>query len=94
MPQQDNAAFSKHTEEEELLETGTTFACQQSSGLNVARIGAISELHCLNTLALRPSGPDANLKTPSRSAVVSPMGINGLIHLQWLSESNLNMKAG
>ena len=62
---------------------------------------AISELHSLNTLALRSSGPGAlciikpfnSLRTPLGSTVISPMGVNGLVPLHWISESDLREKA-
>ena len=58
-------------------------------------MGAISELHSFNTLALKPSGPGAlctlspfnSLKTPLGSTVISPMAVNGLVPLEGISES-------
>ena len=58
-------------------------------------MGAISELHSFNTLALRPSGPGAlcifkpfnSLRTPLGSTAISPMGVKGLVPLHGISES-------
>ena len=48
---------------------------------------AISELHSFNSLALRPSGPGAYLRTPLGSTVISPMGVKGLVPLEGILES-------
>ena len=61
----------------------------------------ISELLSLNTLALRPSGPDAlcifrffnSLRTPFGSTVISPMGVNALVPLEGISVSDPSVKA-
>ena len=66
-----------------------------------ARIGAISELHSFNTLALRPSGPDAicifkllnSLRIPLGSTVISPIGVKGLVTLEEISASDSCVKA-
>ena len=63
-------------------------------------MGANSELHSFNTLALRPSGPGAlcifkpfnSLRTPLWSTVISPMGVNGLVPLLGISESDSRVK--
>ena len=65
------------------------------------RMGPISELHSFNTLALRPSGPGAlcifkpfnSLTTPLGSTVISLMGVNGLVPLHGISESDSQVKA-
>ena len=64
-------------------------------------MGAISELHSFNTLALRPSDPGAlcifkpfnSLRTPLGSTVISPIGVNGLVPLHGISESDSRVKA-
>ena len=65
-------------------------------------MGAISELHSFNTLALGPSGPGAllctlssfnSLRTPLGSTVISPMAVNGLVPLEDISESVSRVKA-
>ena len=61
---------------------------------------AISELRYFNTLALRLSGPGAlcifkpfnSLRTPLGSTVISPMGVNGLLPLHGISESDSQVK--
>ena len=64
-------------------------------------MGAISELHSFNTLALRPSGPGAlcifksfnSLRTPGGTTVISPIRVNGLVPLHGTSESDSRVKA-
>ena len=61
----------------------------------------ISELHSLNTLALRPYGPDAlcifrlfnSLRTPFGSIEISSMGMNGRVPLEGISLSDPHVKA-
>ena len=63
-------------------------------------MGAISELHSFNTLALRPSDPGAlcifkpfnSLGTPLGSTGISPMGVNGLVLLHGISKSDWRVK--
>ena len=63
-------------------------------------MGAISELHSINTLALRPYGTGAlcifkpfnSLRTPLGSTVISPMGANGLVPLHGISGSDLQVR--
>ena len=58
-------------------------------------MGAISELHSFNTLALRLSGlgalrtlcPFSSLRSPLGSNVISPMGVNELVPLDGIYES-------
>ena len=64
-------------------------------------MGEISELHYFNTLAPRTSGPGAlcifkpfnSLRNPLGSTVISPMGVNGLVPLHRISESDSQVKA-
>ena len=64
-------------------------------------MGAISELLSFNTLALRPSGPDAlctlspfnSLRTLLGSTVISPMAVNGLVPFEGISKSFSRVKA-
>ena len=64
-------------------------------------MGAISELHSFNTLALRPSCPGAlctlspfnSLRMPLGSTVISPMAVKGLVPLEGISESVSRVKA-
>ena len=64
------------------------------------RIGAISELHSFNTLALKPSGTGAlcifklfnSLRTPLGSTIISPIGVNGLMLLPGISELSSHVK--
>ena len=73
-------------------------ALSSDSLLINAIIGEISELHSFNTLALRPSGPNAlcmftlinSFKTPFGSTVISPMGVNGLVPFEGISEFQEN----
>ena len=54
-------------------------------------MGAISELHSFNTLALRPSGPGALcIFKPFNS--LRPYGVNGLVPLYGISESDSRVK--
>ena len=62
---------------------------------------ALSELHSFNTLALRPSGPDAlcifrlfnSFKNPLGSTVISPKGVNGLVPFDGILVPDSRVKA-